>query len=179
MAGLFILSFMPYFFISAHFVSYVTDRGISSAVAAQAFGMMGIISVAGRLIMSGVAQRLGCMKTIAACFALTSVSIIWLVFSDKVSGIYGFVVVFGFFQGSTLALLGSATGLFFGLSSLSELLGVLLGIGILAGAAAPFLSGLTFDLTGSYFTVMVISALFYAGAALLSLVLKVSATHTA
>ena len=87
-------------------------------------------------------------------------------------GIYLFVVVFGFFQGSTIALLGTAVGIFFGLTALSELLGFLLGLGMLAGAVSPFLSGLSFDLTGSYFAALAFAAVFYSGAVLGSLLLK-------
>jgi MFS family permease len=172
MSVLFVLSFMPNFFVSAHFVPFVTDRGINSSAAASAFGTIGIMSVAGRLVMSAAAQRIGCMKSLAICYGFAALSIVWLMFATGPKGFYLFVPVYGFFNGSTIALLGNAVGLFFGLIALSELLGVFLGIGILAAAVSPFLSGLSFDLTGSYLTAMIFAVVCYCGAGFCALVLK-------
>lgn len=172
LAAIHILSFMPAFFTSTHLVPYVTDRGISAAVAAQGLGLIAGMSVVGRVAMSWVAGRIGWMKSLAIAYFLATISVIWLLFVTEPVALYLFVVFYGFSWGSTLALLGGATGFLFGLTSLSELLGFLLGLGVLVGAITPLLGGLSFDITGSYLTAMILAAISFATAGLLSLLLK-------
>ena len=112
------------------------------------------------------------MKTLTICYFVASASIIWLMFVTGTGSFYLFVVIYGLSWGSTLALLGGAAGSFFGLSALSELLGFLLGIGVLVAALTPWLGGLIFDLTASYIIAMAIAAVLYAVAGLLSLLLR-------
>ena len=174
MAALCVLTFMPAFFISSHLVPYITDKGISAAVGAQGLGLMVGISVIGRLVMSWVAGRLGWMKALTICYFVASASVVWLLFVTGIESFYLFVIMYGLSWGSTLALLGGASGSLFGLSALSELLGFLLAVGVLVAAFSPWLGGLIFDLTASYAISMVIAAVLYAIAGLLSIRLKPS-----
>ena len=172
MATIHILTFMPAFFINSHLVPHVTDRGISAAVGAQGLSLMAGMSVVGRVAMSWVAGRIGWMKSLAISNFVACISVIWLMFVTGPGALYLFVVAYGFFWGSTLALLSGAVGFFFGLTALSEILGFLLGLGVLVGAVTPLLGGLSFDLTGSYLTAMTLAALSYATAGLFSLLLR-------
>jgi len=172
MIAISILIFMPDLFIKSHLVPYVTDREVSAAVGAQGLGLIAAMSVVGRVTMSRVAARIGWMKSLAISCFISSISIIWLVFVTKPEAFYLFVVVYGFFCGSTIALLVGTVGSFFGLLALSELLGSVLGLGVLVGAIAPLLGGLSFDLTGSYLTAMAVAAFFFAAAGLLSFLLR-------
>ncbi|MFC1943696.1 MFS transporter [Chloroflexota bacterium] len=174
MATLHILYFMPTFFINSHLVPYVTDRGISAATGAQGLGLMAGMSVVGRLAMSWLAGRIGWMKSLTISYFVASICIIWLIFVAEPEAFYLFAVIYGFSGGSIIALLGGAIGFFFGLSALSQLLGFLLGLGVLGGAIAPFLGGLSFDLTGSYLTAMATTAFFLAAAGLLCVLLRPS-----
>ncbi len=167
-----ILTFMPTFFVITHLVPYVTDRGVSAAVGAQALGVLAGMSVVGRLGMSWVAGKIGWMKSLTISCFIASVSIIWLLFVTEPRVIYLCVGLYGFSQGSTTSLLSGAVAYFFGLIALSELLGFLLGLGVLVGAITPWLSGLSFDLTGSYLTAIAASAFFFVVAGDLSLILK-------
>ena len=124
--------------------------------------------------MSWLAGRIGWLKALTICYFVASASIVWLIFVTGLESFYLFVVVYGLSWGSTLALLGGAAGSLFGLSALSELLGFLLGIGVLFAALSPWLGGLIFDLTASYTIAMAIAAFFYAVAGLLSILLKPS-----
>jgi hypothetical protein len=112
------------------------------------------------------------MKSLAISYFVACICIIWLIFVVEPEAFYLFVVIYGFFWGSTIALLGGAIGFFFGLPALSQLLGFLLGLGVLVAAITPFLGGLSFDLTGSYFTAMAITAFSFATAGLLCLLIK-------
>jgi cyanate permease len=172
MVTIHVLSFMPTFFIYSHLVPYVTDQGISVAIGARGLGLMAGMSVIGRLVMSWLAGRIGWMKSLVISYSVATICIIWLIFTATPEAFYLFVVIYGFFQGSTIALLGGATGFFFGLSALSQLLGFLMGLGVLLGAISPFLGGLSFDLTNSYLIAMVTTAFFFATAGLLCAILR-------
>jgi len=172
MAVLFILTLLSSSFIISHLVPYITDKGISAAVGAQGLGQMVGISVIGRLIMSWVAGKIGWMKTLTISYFVASASIVWLIFVTGKESFYLFIIIYGLSWGSTLALLGGAVGSLFGLSMLSELLGFLLGLGVLVGALTPWLGGLIFDLTASYTIATIITAVLFAIAGLLSLLIR-------
>ncbi len=170
-ASVYILTNMPDFFIKSHLVPYVTDKGIASTIGAESLGMIAGAMVVGRVVMSWIAGKIGWMKSLAfACF-VASLSTLGLLFVKEPSALFLFALIYGFSWGSTLALLGGAVGHFFGLSALSELLGFLLGLTVLLGAVAPFLGGISFDLTGSYLIAICFSVLFFALAGLLSALL--------
>ena len=175
MAALYILSFLPATFIYSHLVPYVTDQGISAAVGAQGFGLIALASVLGRAAMGLLAEKIGWLESLTISNSIASVSIIWLMFVTEPWAFYLFAVVYGVFWGSNLTLLGGAVGFIFGVNSLSELLGFLLGLGILFGAVSPWLGGLIFDLTGSYLTALALTAAFFAASGVLSFLLRPSA----
>jgi sugar phosphate permease len=54
-----VLGQMPHLFLSVHIVPYATDQGVSRAAAAGAVGLLGLLSVVGRLTMGVAADRLG------------------------------------------------------------------------------------------------------------------------
>ena len=172
MIVLYILNHIPALFITSHLVPYVIDCGISADAGAQGLGLMAGMSVLGRLAMSWVAGRIGWIRALSVCYMFATAAIIWLIFVDVTWEFYLFTVIYGFFWGSNIALLGGAVGYFFGMSALSELLGFLLGIGVLVSAVSPWLGGLSFDLTSSYLIAMVIGAIVFAAAGVVSLMLS-------
>ncbi len=171
-AAIFILVNTPDFFIKSQLVPYIIDQGVSANTGAQSLGLIAGAMVFGRITMSWVAGRIGWMKSLAISCFVASISIVWLMFITEPDTLYLFAVAYGFSWGSTLALLGGAVAFFFGIAALSELLGFLLGLSVLVGATAPWLSGLSFDLTGTYLIAMAIAAFLFAAAGLLSLLLK-------
>jgi len=167
-----ILAVMPTFFLISQLVPYLTDRGVSAAVGAQALGILAGSGVFGRLFMGWVAGRIGWMKSISiACF-IGCLTTIWLLFITEPWIIYLCIGIYGFTMGSTTSLLSGTVAAFFGFIALAELLGFLLGMGVLVGAFIPWLSGLSFDLTGSYLSAVAGSAFLLVISAVVSLLLK-------
>lgn len=173
-AAIYVLTNIPDFFIKSHLVLHVTDQGISSTIAAQSLGVVAGAMVVGRITMSWVAGKIGWMNSLAISCFVASASVVSLLFVRQPSTLYLFTIAYGFSWGSTLALLGGAVGFFFGLTALSELLGFLFGLTVLVSAIAPFLGGLSFDLTGSYLIAIVVAAAFFALAGILSIFLRSS-----
>jgi len=172
MTVLYLINFIPAFFINTHLVPYVTDKGISASIGAQGFGMMSAMSVIGRLVMSWLAGKIGWMKTLTMCYFVAAVCAVGLIFVARVETFYLFVIIYGLFWGSVLALLSGSVAYFFGLSALTELLGFLLGLGVFVGAFMPWLGGLVFDLTSSYVLAISIAAVIYTISGTIALLLK-------
>ena len=175
MTALYILSFMPAFFVMSHLVPYVTDQGISASAAAQGLGMMAGVNVIGRLVMSWIAGKIGWMRSLTICYFFATVAIIWLIFVNTPWEFYVFVIIYGLSWGSAISLLGGAVGFLFGLPALSELLGFLMGISVLTGAVIPWLGGLSFDLTNSYLIAISVAAAIFSASGVLSWVLMTRA----
>jgi MFS family permease len=171
-AVLYILCGLPVFFFMSHTVPLVTDKGISPDVAAQALGLIAATGVVGTLLTCWIAGKVGWMKTVAICFFVAAASVVYLNFINGVGSLYLFVVVYGMSSGSLIALLGGTIGSFFGLNGLSEILGFMLGISIIFGAILPWVGGLIFDLTGSYFLAAVITIVILASAGIIAALLR-------
>jgi MFS transporter, OFA family, oxalate/formate antiporter len=171
-AVLYILCCVPVFFFLSHIVPYITDRGVSPDVAAQGLGLIAAMGAAGPVLSSWLAGKLGWMRVLAACALVAAGSIAWLLFIHEASMFYAFVIFFGLSTGSTMALLNGVVGVFFGLASVAELLGFLLGLSVMFGGLSPWLGGLIFDLTQSYFVAAVITIAILAAAGLTALLLR-------
>lgn len=167
-----VITFMSTSLVIPHLVPYSTDRGISAETGARALGFVAGASVVARIIMSWIAGRTSWMKNLALAFFGAGIALVWLAFVGEPGGLYIFAVAYGFTWGSTLALMTGAIGALFGQLALSEMLGFLLGLGMMVGSTTAFLGGLSFDLTGSYTMAFASMAMLFAVAGVLSLLVK-------
>jgi sugar phosphate permease len=136
----------------AHQVYFFRDAGYTPMAAAAIYSVFGIVFVAGNLV-SSVSDRIGrervylpaCLLSIAsACllFVIRDASQPWMA--------YLFAVCFGFGIGVLPPILFAAVADLFHGRSYGAIQGMMV-TGISAGGAiSPWLSGLLFDITGSY-----------------------------
>jgi MFS family permease len=146
--------------IVTHQVAHAVDVGYPKIFAASVFGVMGVVSIAGRLVFGYLAdvmrrevvytwvQMVSAVGTVAL-MATTDNSMPWL--------LYIYAVFYGLGQGSRALVLsaisidvfqGKNFGAIFGYFTLS------VGIG---GAIGAWLGGYIFDVTNSYLTAFSIS----------------------
>ncbi len=136
--------------LSVHLVPFVTDVGIDPTVAAAAVGLMGAISIGGRLLAGPLSDRIGWKRTIMlSLFGLTLGSV-WLLFVKAEWMLYGFAILFGLFWGARTTSMNGALGAFFGMRSLGELIGISGAVANVLGAFVPYVVGYVFDTFGSY-----------------------------
>lgn len=158
--------------ISVHFIAYATDMGMSSTVAATAVGLMGILSVLGRLLAGPIADWIGWKKTVTiSLFGLTFAAT-WLLFSRIHWMLYSFAVFFGLFWGSRTTSLNGVMGAFFGMRSLGGLIGITGASSNALAAFVPYVAGWVFDTAGSYTLVFITLALLQLLASFLATILK-------
>jgi MFS family permease len=138
--------FVPFVFLPA----YATTIGATPVAAATLVGIIGVASVAGRLAIGSVADRLGRIRTFQASFAVLAASFgIWLAGSSY-PALVAFAVVLGVGYGGWIALQPTVIAEIFGMRGLGGLVGLVYtsgGIGALFGAP---LAGLLIDITGGY-----------------------------
>jgi MFS transporter, OFA family, oxalate/formate antiporter len=171
-AVLYILCGLPIFFFMSHMVPLVTDKGISPDLAAQGLGLIAAMGVIGTLVICWIAGKFGWMKTEAICLFVAAASVVYVNFLQGIGSLYVFIVFYGLSSGCLIALLGGASGSFFGLKGLSEILGFMLGISIIFGAILPWVGGLIFDLTGTYFLASAITAAILVTAGIIAVFLR-------
>lgn len=159
--------------IMAHLVNYATDVGISPFQAATFVSLIGIVSIAGRLVMGSASDKIGINNSLLLCCAMLSVSLVMLLFTKSIWAFYLFAVVFGFAYGGEMPQIPMFVGHFFGTKSMAALVGFILSITGIGGALGPWVGGKLYDITLNYqlaFIVTIAASLVALG---LSFVLKV------
>ena len=136
--------------ILVHIVPHATDLDISTASAASILATVGGVSIAGRITLGAVADRIGNKQVFLIGFALISISLLWLTQATDTWMLYLFAVVFGFTYGGCTTTMSPLVAKLFGLSSHGLLLGITEFTWTVGGALGPFIAGYIFDVTGSY-----------------------------
>jgi len=145
--------------VLTHIVPYVTDGGVSTTEAAVVLGLIGSISIPGRLVMGGVSDKIGRKVSAIVCALLQIGAMMWLAWARELWMFCFFAIVYGFGLGGFDIPVTALIGDIFGVHSLGAIMGVLdVGWGI-GAAIGPTVGGLVFDVTETYFIAFIIGAL--------------------
>ncbi len=136
--------------IMVHIVPHAIDMRISAASAASILTIIGGLSIAGRVIMGGVSDRIGNKLALIICFILILIALFWLLAAKELWMLYLFAVVFGFAYGGHVPLVSPIVADLFGLRAHGLILGVVIFVGAIGAAMGPLLAGHVFDITSSY-----------------------------
>jgi MFS family permease len=142
--------------VMIHIVPHATDLGVAPAVAATILSTIGGASIAGRLTIGMLADRLGGRRSLTVCFLVLLTSFGLLQFAESTWMLFLFALVYGFAHGGFFTVMSPTLAEFFGTGSHGVIFGVVLFCGTIGGAAGPLLAGTLFDTTGSYETVFLI-----------------------
>jgi MFS family permease len=159
------------FTVMVHLVPHATDSKISGATAAKILATVGGISIAGRLLLGNLADRVGNCRIFIMGFIAMSAASLWLVSSKDVWMLYLFALTFGFVQGGMGASESPLVAEFFGLRSHGLIYGVTAFGFTLGGAAGPWLAGYLYDMRNSYNLAFLMCAVTGAVGVLLSILL--------
>ncbi len=136
--------------ILMHIVTHAIDLGISQANAANVLATIGGVSIAGRFIMGGAADRIGTKQALMLCFALLFVGLCWLQWADHLWMLYLFATIHGFAHGGFFALISPVVATLFGTSAHGLIFGIVIFSGTIGGALGPVVAGYLFDVTQTY-----------------------------
>lgn len=126
------------------------DRQFSQTDASQIISLVLGLSIAGRLLMGWLADRLPRKYVMVLIYLLIAVAIPILLRGDSPSSMYLFAVVFGLGLGGEYMIIPLVAGDLFGVKVLGRVMGIVLTADGVAEATAPMLVGYLRDVTGSY-----------------------------
>jgi MFS family permease len=148
--------------ITQHEFSFVTDMGISAAIAASAFGFTAGLGGLGGFISGWLADRISPRYVAIISLILSILGVLLLMRVNSIPSLWVFVIVFGFASSVPGILLPLVIGDIFGSASLAVVFGFVNIIFTFGFAFGPPLAGFIFDATGSYSLVFLIVIFLYA-----------------
>jgi MFS family permease len=158
--------------ITLHIVPHALDLGLSPMIAASILSIIGGLSMAGRIVMGGSADRIGSKRSIVIVLVLTITALFGLGIYGDLSLIYLFSVLFGLGYGGMIALPSLITAELFGLRAHGAILGAVIFGGTIGGSIGSIVTGRIFDLTGNYSSAFMLSAILAFVCLILGLLLK-------
>jgi sugar phosphate permease len=126
------------------------DLKFSQTAAASIASTVLACSIAGRLLMGWLADRVARKHVMLLIYVLIAGSIPLLFFAESTAALYAFAVIFGLGLGGEYMIIPLMAAELFGVRVLGRLLGVILTADGVAEATFPMLVGRLRDTTGSY-----------------------------
>ena len=148
-----------------HQVPLIVEAGISQAMAAAALGLTAGLGGLGKLSFGRISEIVPFRFAIMLCFGLQALAVLVLFNAESIVMVWIYVCIFGFAMGGVIVLLPLAVGHFFGLASFGVIMGTLSLILAIGNASGALISGVIYDLLGSYRYAMIAYMCLYAIAA--------------
>jgi MFS family permease len=142
--------------VMIHIVPHAMDQGVAPAVAAAILSTIGAVSIAGRLTIGTLFDRLGGRRSLGICFIILLASFVLLQVAEVTWMLFVFAAVYGFAHGGFFTVMSPTLAEFFGTGSHGVIFGCVLFSGTIGGAIGPLLAGSLFDLSGNYGVVFMI-----------------------
>lgn len=137
--------FVPFVFLA----SYAEDRGASPVASATLVGVIGGMSVLGRLGLGSLADRTGPIRLFRLSFVLMGLShLVWLGAGDRYWALVVYAGALGVGYGGFIAISPAVVALRFGMEGIGGVLGTLYTSAAIGSLAGPPLAGVLIDATG-------------------------------
>lgn len=145
--------------IGVHLVGYLASRGHSATFAATTVGLLGILSVTGRLVLTGARRQLPVTTIVAAVFAIQAAAVLAMPFAAETRAgaviiVIGFGLGFGIASLATPALLADS----YGTTAYATIAGRLAAPVTMAKAVAPLGAATVLNSSGYHLLLAVVSA---------------------
>lgn len=144
------LTSVSLFAATVHISPHARGLGVTAPLSHSLIGLIGVGNVAGRLLLGGLADRVGRLRLlIALSLMLALLHLLWWL-ADGYAGLALFALMFGACHGGCITLYPTLAADWFGTRHLGAILGALylsVGVAALGGASV---AGWLFDQTGGY-----------------------------
>ena len=151
--------------VTTHQVAFAIDRGFQPLLAAAVFGVMGLMSIVGRVSFGLAADRFGgalAATTSFGCTAGGALALLALETDPRAGWLVAYALLFGLGFGARGPIITAMASDLFGGRRFGVIYGALnLGNG-LGGAIGPWFGGVVHDVMGSYRVVFLASVIFCA-----------------
>jgi len=133
-----------------HFILFLQDHGYSRTVAAHFLSGLLAASLAGRVLVGYIVDRVSKKNAMAFFYLIIGSAIPLLFLAGRPVAAWSFAVVFGFAMGADYMLIPLVTAECFGVASLGKLLALII-MGYSVGQwVAPWVAGRLFDMYHNY-----------------------------
>jgi len=129
--------FVPFVYLP----SSAQDLGVHPVAAAGLVGVIGAVSLVGRLALAPVSDKVGIVPAYRACFLAIGASFLLWVLAGGYPVLVAFAVIFGLGYGGFVALGPGVLAQRFGTARLGGLLGLLYTSSALGSSVGPFAAG--------------------------------------
>lgn len=136
--------------VMVHTVPHAMDMGVSATAAAGILSLLGGGSIAARVIVGILLDRIGSRRALMLCFVPLISALVWLQFADSLWMLYVFAVLYGLSHGGFFTLMAPVVAQLFGTRAHGAIFGVIMAGGGIGGAIGPVLTGRAYDILGSY-----------------------------
>jgi len=155
-----------------HIVIHAIGLGLSSTSAAMLLSLAAGISIAGRIIVGVVADRIGNKLSLILCYILAALAYLFILSGSSMMILYLAAVIFGAAGWGAATTITPLTASLFGLRAHGTILAHVLVGSTIGGATGPVLIGYVYDITGSYRYGFLITLAVIAAAMVTTLLLK-------
>ena len=136
--------------VPLHLAVHGMDLGMTQTLAATMLSIIGAASIAGRLIMGGLVDRLGGKMAYTICLLVLLTSLAALTLTTAHVALFIVVAIYGFGHGALFVVVSPTVAEYFGMRAHGAIFGTVLFFGTLGGSVGPILTGWVFDGFGSY-----------------------------
>lgn len=134
----------------AHIVAYCGDLGYGPARGAEMLALMMGFGIVSRLVAGLIADRIGGLATLLIASLLQAVALFLYLWFDGLTSLYVISALFGLFQGGIVPMYAIIVREYFAPHEAGTRLGIVLLATLLGMALGGWMSGVIFDLAGSY-----------------------------
>ena len=135
-----------------HIVAYCGDLGYAAARGAEMLSVMLGFGIVSRLASGWICDRIGGLRTLLLGSALQGVALVLFLPFDSLASLYVVSALFGLFQGGIVPSYAIIVREYFPARVAATYTGIVLMCTLLGMALGGWMTGLIFDLTGSYKT---------------------------
>jgi MFS family permease len=133
-----------------HIVAYCGDLGYGVARGAEMLSLMLGFGIVSRVASGYIADRIGGLKTLLLGSALQGVALFLYMLFDDLASLYVISAMFGLFQGGIVPMYAIIVRDYFPAREAGTRVGLVIMATLFGMALGGWMSGLIFDLTGSY-----------------------------
>lgn len=136
--------------VIVHQVPILTHMGLDRQTAAWLASLSGIAGIFGKLITGALMDRFDAARIGAATIAVSAGGFALLIAKPNLAMIMLGIVIIGYAVGTKLQVTAYLTGRLAGVGSFGKIFGLMNSLIALGAGLGPLLSGLLYDLAGSY-----------------------------
>jgi MFS family permease len=165
------LSNLAWGLAGTHMVAYLIGQGYSSVVAAGVLGLVGLVSLPARFVLSVGTERFGGRRVLAVALLAEGTGIALLILAGNRSWLALFILVFGIYYGSVGPLRAATIADEFGRRAFGSIAAAAAFPTYIAIAVGALIAGWIFDVLGSYRSTFGFAAAACVAAALMVIVM--------